>query len=356
MTKYSADDILKELNEKQLITDDKLEQLSEVIISNQSEQELPIYQKVLLGIGAFIASILLLLFLAIADIFTKNSMNCIILGSVFIGGALGFYRLSFQKKDNYVANSFFMQFSFASMMIGKIIFTAGITLLFDSDSEWAITLALLLVTVATYHIYKVSIDRFVSSLATLISILVSIASNFDNSELLINGLFLFQFIGSAFMLIYHKIKREYTPISYAFVFSLCATVFYLSSYARISGEDINIVVINIVLAIGLIALFILASGGVKKLEKEPLVVASIFAILLGGISAPGILLAITLLVLGYYKYEKRIIGLGIFMLIVFLIFYYYNLDVSLMQKSMVLIGSGILLLLGRLYVKFKYIK
>lgn len=366
MIKYSAEDILSHLNEKELIADDTKEQLSKFIINKQSEQELPLYLLVLLGIGAFIASLLLIQFLVLSSIIdTDNSTNLIIWGLIFIGGAIGLYRLSNQKSNTPITNSFFIQFSFTSMLIGKILFVIGIDILLDYEwtlMSWEITLALLFLSSATYHIYKVSIDRFLSSFALLFSIIINIILDFDRSiglrdyispATLINIFFLLQFLGSAFLLTYPKIKSDYIPLSYAFVFSLCATIFFLSSYARFGEEIINQVFINILLIVGLITLFIHISGGIKKLKKEPLIFTSIIALLLGLISAPGILLAIGLLALGYYKHENILIGLGVLILPVFLISYYYNLDISLIQKSIILMGSGILLLLGRLYLKYK---
>jgi uncharacterized membrane protein len=96
-----------------------------------------------------------------------------------------------------------------------------------------------------------------------------------------------------------------------------------------------------------------AAGNLEKLKTEPLMLASLGAILLGIVSAPGVILSICLMVLGYAKHEKLLLLTGILLMPVFIFFYYYNLDVSLMAKSGVLVGSGVVLLVGRGYLAAK---
>ena len=256
-----------------------------------------------------------------------------------------------------------MQCSIAFMVIGKLFFTNGSVFILDSD--WAFTWALLIITGITYPVYKIKIERFLSSFAALLSILMNILSDNDAIDLLIggglllNGFFLFQFVGAAILLTHGKIQRDYIPLCYAFVCSLCISVLILSLpisegltevyyYDRLGDTFINIVLTG-----GLIALFGWVAGGVKKLKSEPLAMASIGAVLLGLLSAPGMLLAIGLMVIGYAKHEKPLIILGILLMPIFLFFYYYNLDISLMQKSGILTGSGIVLLAGRWYLKHR---
>ncbi len=354
MTKYNAAHLLEQLDSKGLSTNNEL---SDFVINQQREKELPLYLRALVGVGAFIASLCFIGFLSAADIINyRHETGLIVWGIAFVAGAIGLQRIA--GHDNTVKHSFIIQSSFASMAVGKSLFVFGVSQMLDSG--WGATLGLLIITVITYHIYRMSIDRFLSSFAVLFSILVNVLWDRDVSgsrELLLNGFFLLQFAGAAILLTHGKIKHDYIPLSYAFAFSLCASVLFLASYAEFGywrhKELIHPAFINMVLTGGLVALFGWAAGGVEKLKAEPLVLASLGTVLLGLISAPGIILSIGLMVLGYAKHEKLLITCGGLLMPMFLFLYYYNLDTSLMQKSGILIGSGVVLLVGRFYLKHK---
>ena len=354
MTKYNAENLLEQLDGKGFVSDQKL---SDFVIGQQQEKELPLYVRSLAGVGAFFSSMCFIGFLITSEIIDiDNEVRTIILGLIFVLGAVGLRRIV--GHDSTVKRNFLMQFSFALMAVGKALFALSVGQILDSG--WAVTLALLVITGITYHVYRMSVDRFLSSFAVLFSILINILCDQDVSasrELLLNGFFLFQFVGAAILLTHGKIKRDYIPLSYAFTFSLCASVLFLASYAELGyweyKELIHPYFINMVLTCGLIALFGWTAGGMEKLKAEPLVLTSLGVVLLGLISAPGILLTIGLMVFGYATHEKKLITTGALLMPVFLFLYYYNLDISLLQKSAILIGSGGVLLAGRAYLQYK---
>jgi hypothetical protein len=355
MTKYHAADLLNALADKGLT--DRNQALSDFIISQQQETELPLYLRALIGVGAFIASVCFIGFLVAAEIISfRNETGMIIWGLIFVAAAIGLQQIA--GADNTVKHSFFMQSSFTSMAVGKTLFVFGATEILESG--WGASIATLIITGATYHIYRMSIDRFLSSFAVIFSILVNILLDPDVSgarELLFNGFFLFQIAGAAILFTHGKIKCDYIPLSYAFAFSLCVSILFLASQAEFGYWQhkglIHPAFVNVVLTGGLIALIGWAAGGMEKLKREALLLASSGAVLLGLISAPGIILAIGLMILGYAKHEKLLITLGGLLTPIFLFLYYYNLDISLMHKSGILLGSGVLLLAGRVYLKYK---
>ena len=53
----------------------------------------------------------------------------------------------------------------------------------------------------------------------------------------------------------------------------------------------------------------------------------------------------------YARHERPLLATGAMLIPVFLFFYYYQLDLSLLQKSAALAGSGALLLAGRFYLR-----
>jgi uncharacterized membrane protein len=63
--------------------------------------------------------------------------------------------------------------------------------------------------------------------------------------------------------------------------------------------------------------------------------------------APGIAFSLLLLALGFYRGHLILSALGVIALIGFTIMFYYNLQLSLLWKSLVLVASGLLLLVLR---------
>ena len=73
--------------------------------------------------------------------------------------------------------------------------------------------------------------------------------------------------------------------------------------------------------------------------------------LLGLFSAPGILAAIGVTVLGHLERDSILRTLGLVFLPVYLVAFYYNLDTSLLAKSGILIASGAILWGARWYLR-----
>ena len=66
-----------------------------------------------------------------------------------------------------------------------------------------------------------------------------------------------------------------------------------------------------------------------------------------GLRAPGITIALVFVLLGYAHGNRVLTGMGLVTLVVFLSQFYYQLDLTLLHKSMVLFFSGVALLLVR---------
>ena len=161
-------------------------------------------------------------------------------------------------------------------------------------------------------------------------------------EVLFDGFFVLQLAGAAVLLTHGRVGRDYVPVAYACAFSLCATVLYLSESQTLGifadVQTYQLIFVNALLAGGLIALFAWAAGSVEALKRPPLILASVGAVLLGMVSAPGAMLSIGLMILGYAKHDRLLLVLGAVLMPAFLWLYYYNLDVSLLDKSLILAG------------------
>ena len=347
-TRHNAADLLAALRDKGLAREAGL---ADFIIGRQREKPPPLYLNILITIGALLAALCLVI------IFPKENTPIVVTlalvaSAVWLQGKAG--------DSHGLKYTLLMQSSLAVMIAGKLLFTGtfGRTLthyLSDySYDPWSYTLALLMITALTYPVYRVPVDRFLFSSIALCSMLSSILGDSgDHSALLFHGFFLLQFAAAAMLLTYEKIKADYIPLAYALVFSLCVNVLFLAS-GELASENMAVIsphFASLILTGGLIALFGWVAGDLAKLKTEPLWLASTGALLLGLMSAPGILLAIMLMVLGYARHERLLLATGAALIPIFLFLYYYQLDLSLLQKSAALAGSGALLLAGRCYLR-----
>ena len=328
--------------------------LEAFVLERQGETELPLQFRVLIGVGAAIAAACFIVFLVTVNLIDfDDEPGMLPTGLVFIAAAIGLNRLS--RTAQTIAGSFLLQASFAAMAAGKFLFVIGFHGILDT--YWTVPLATLLVTAAMYHVYRMSIDRFLSSLMVLLSVLVNIVWGDETTlprEPLIIGFFVLQLAGAAVLLTHGRIRRDYVPVAYAFAFSLCATVLHPAAYEAIFGPldygTIHPDFVNAFMAGGLIALFAWAAGSIDALKRPPLILASSGAVLLGVVSAPGVMLSIGLMILGYARHDKLLLVLGALLMPAFLWLYYYSLDVSLLTKSLILTGSGVILLAGHFYL------
>ncbi len=358
MTNISAAQLLATWQKTDMIEPNESAQLKQFIQAQQQEKELPLYLRIFVGIGAFIASLCFIGFLSESNIISfESEVQLILLGLIFVGTAIFLATIS-RDRDNTFKHSFLIQSSFCAMGVGKILFVMGFAMMFGRDAGWGVTLSTLIITAATYHVYRMSIDRFLSTLAIFTSLLINIVSerHFGTStEIVLNLFFFIQIILAAVLLTHGRSKRGYIPLAYATAFSLCITVIFFGVESELwrNSEPYSLGFINAVLALALVALIGWAAGNLEKLKREPLMPAALASVLLGIISAPGVILSICLMVLGYAKHERLLLLMGILLSPVFIFLYYYNLDISLMAKSGVLIGSGIILLAGRGYLAVK---
>lgn len=324
------------------------------LLKRQGEAEAPLYIRILTGIGAALAAVFFIAFLYGTGVIEfDNASSLVPTGLVLIAAAVGLHRLSGTGES--VTGSFLLQMSFAAMASGKFLAVIG----FDAfhHSPMSVPLAILVVSTATYHLYPLSLDRFLSSFMFLLSILVNVVFGDETTmprEPLFNGFFVLQLAGAAVLLTHRRIRREYVPVAQALALSLCASVLYPSAYQATGYSPpyfaIDPFFVNALLAGGLVALFAWAGGGVAALKRQPMIVASLGAVLLGAVSALGVLLSIGLMVLGYARQEKFLLVLGALLMPAYLWLYYYNLDVSLLTKSLMLTGGGVILLAGRFYM------
>lgn len=353
--KCSVMNLLEWLYSKRLISD--LGSIGDFIISDYIHNEVPIYLKFILGVGAFISSLCFIGFIHLSKLIDySDELVVVTWGVIFVLVAIMIYKLFIDKKS--IQSTFFVQLSFSFMVVGKLLFVYGCHRILKSG--WDRTLSIIFINVLTYGIYKISLDRFISVLSLMISMFYDILFEkytFDHTEVFFIIFCISQLIALSFFITSVKFRSNYYPVSYALVLSLCIEVLFLSFEFNIGNfhnkYQVITYAINLILTLWIFVLLRSIFGKFDQLKLEQFIIAFIAIGLLGFISSPGILLAIALIVIGYDKYETVIIVFGALLMALSLFSYYFNLRLSLISKSLVIIGSGIVLLLGNSYISYR---
>ena len=269
MNKHTVKELTEKLSAENFIKLDS--ELIAFVIAHNKEERMPLYHKILVGIGAFIASVFFIGFLFESGIIDyEDGVISTVWGIAFMLGAIALKHYSTRCKIGI--ECFLTQSSFTAMAAGKCLFVIGLVNLMDS--AWGISIALLIVTLTTYPIYQVSLDQFLFPLACLVSIQLNMIYEIYAEiylEISFNAFFLLQILAVAYLTCSGKVKNFYIPITYAFVTSLCTSALIISSQSlfNLSNEVavISPFFCNGLLALALIALIAKISGGIHKLAK-----------------------------------------------------------------------------------------
>jgi hypothetical protein len=299
------------------------------------------YIRILFGVGAWFAAVFLILFLAISDIL-DSGMVAIICGMIFLVAAIIIARAS--------KATFLSQLSLALAFAGNILVLVGVTDTFVRHEISVVLITHGVICAAVYPLYANSIYRFLAPTALVVLATAWIIEDeafvlihvLVGAETLLAGILLLGKKRAAFALL--------TPLVYSAAAMLPATLLFINlTQADIWRTDFNepLWPSNILLAGGLIYLYLHLAGGPKRLREPWLILAVLSTILLGIFTTPGILVAVGLLIVGYAFGDRILTALSYLFLPSFLVFFYYALNVDLAHKSLVIAGSGVLLLVVR---------
>jgi uncharacterized membrane protein len=165
-----------------------------------------------------------------------------------------------------------------------------------------------------------------------------------------------------------EIAEVLEPVGYGVIAGVLAVLLFSSIFAvaddlvrglrstRVNAWHLGpLTTVGITAALVVLELAIFSEQRVKP-RLEAIVVAVGATLLLGllTLSTPGIMAAITVLTLGFDRRNRILIWLAIVFLVKFASFYYYSLRMTLLEKSIVLVASGLLLLAARAYAALRY--
>jgi hypothetical protein len=225
--------------------------------------------------------------------------------------------------------------------VGHFFVLAGAADLSHGDGAFAaVAAAAIVLCVVLYPLYPDSLHRFLSSLLAAGCLTAWIVQG--EVWPLIHVEILAKVIAIGIVFMYRPDLPIFRPLGYAMAISVPASLFLV-----LLPENVLTLPwwpANVVLAGALIWLYHWVAGGWAPLRSEPLLVAVTATVCLASFTTPGILAALALMVLGYARNDRYLLGMGVLFFPVFIVIFYYEWQITLLAKSWIMAGSGAVLL------------
>jgi uncharacterized membrane protein len=341
---------------------ERLQRLEKALAEDR-RTDMPWYLRVIVGFGAWLASLFFLGFACVLLDFNgehqKQTLGCF--GVVLLVVAIAFGRMRL--------GIFADQCCLAASLAGQAMLYFGFI---DENHHPLETVALLSIGLAAllYFLFPNFLSRLLTCGAALqVTLLwiytgnngepfsgVRLESTVSPISTLYWTLHLVV-IGVCFLRPRHAVLLA--PLGYACLLSLVAwqmeNLFNLWSFTSTSGHRPDWIwwttfhFRTALMAAAFLFVAGWAAGGMDSVGKNSMLFAALALALavLVILGSGGVLLAMLVMLLGFATQHRAVLGLGIILLPVFLTHYYYNLNLDLLAKSGVLIGSGAVMFLIR---------
>lgn len=306
--------------------------------------------KVLSVFGILFATFAFFGFLALLGIY-ESELGMLLLGSILMVLSL----LLNIKFDTLIIDTF-----------GASIYVLGIVLVifglasFDMHED-LITLLVISIALCTLFIVQNYIVSFISVLIIASCFLVLIFSN-DLFELLHFYLTFYAlalaycfFNEPLFLTSGTKMSKIYGPLRIGLIFSLLFGLIAIGNY-RLAPLSQNI---NWISSLVIIVIILYLVGSIAKTlgvdsKKTKIWIYTLTGLtLLPTLFAPSISGALLIVLLSFRVHHKTGLGIGVVALIYFVVQYYYDLNLTLLVKSILLFSSGVVFVLFYLFLTKK---
>ncbi|HEY83753.1 MAG TPA: DUF4401 domain-containing protein [Chloroflexi bacterium] len=307
----------------------------------------PWYVRLFAGLSAWIAALFLIAFLFTANILQEDE-SAIFAGLLFCAIAVGLKRPGSR-------NDFLEQLGLALSLAGQVLFVVGLGSLWEEVVP--VALALIVLEILLLWAYPDILHRFISTII-IVGALLAIILNQDMLEA--THILIFALSVIAFILYWQENRllltglRELTrPVSYGIAVSLLG----LLILPLIEDADVRWWQLTAALLLGVLLFLVwqIAAdlGLASRSEVMIWLAAGCVALFIPAIRMPGILGALIILLLGFWRNNRLLIGLASVFLVFYLGAIYYVLEWTLLEKSFALLVTGLVLFLLR-YVLLRF--
>jgi len=319
-----------------------------------SNQELvtstPWFIRVLIGGGAWLSSLFLMIFVGMALSFAEKE-GAVILGLLLTGGAI------FLRRSN--PNLFLTQTALAIGMAGQGLFFFGLDSL---TRDIPMALVLFVFEAFILVVYPDLIQRFLSTCAASLALLYVLHHGLSVVAMDVG---LVGLAALAHLLFLHQGTLQagrwgplVTPAAFGLVTTLLTLLLVGAWQAELFGDE---AVLRILVTMGLAAVTLYSAWRVlEELNTEPggpagvTLFAALSLTALLTFRAPGVIAAVGILLLGFHRRSVVLLGMAVVFILAFGVNYYYSLELTLLAKSLALLGGGLMMLGLRLFIPRRF--
>ena len=317
---------------------------------NNENQSLPI--KILSVFGGILASFAFLGFLFIAGLY-DTKIGLLMFGILFIAGAIWINK----KYDKIIIDTV----SVSSFIIGFVLLGLGFSKL--KIDENIISIIFIIIAFCSLGIVQNYILSFISVLIINGSILTLIISNngYDLIHIYVSALALmvtYFFLKEAKIIKASKaLSKLYSPIRIGLIFSFLVGLVFLGKKGIIpvSPDYIWFSSIIIIATIVYFVSILFDMLNITSVQQKTIIYTFSILILLPTALSPAISGAILIILLSFWANYKTGLAISIIAFIYFISQYYYDLNFTLLTKSILLFSSGILFVIFYLFTHKKLI-
>jgi uncharacterized membrane protein len=335
--KLTVDTLLNQL-EADGYTDDVAREAARLHLkTDDDDKKVPFFIQLLLGVGAWFAGLFFLVALGFADLLNDEGAM-LVAGIVILTPAL-----LLSRKATHV---FPVQLSLAMMMLGQVLVIASTVMLLDNAVDELLMCGVMTAALAvlTTRLSPLTVNRFLGPLCSAWFLTGFVHENVSPHGVHVMILLCAALVGAVFC--NDRVSRRLIPFGYAMVVAVFSITLFMQQYSVWDEPETPMWPLQIVFGLALIGAIVWTAGK-DRLKHEPVACALILAAVLSLVSAPGLLASLALITVGYARDNRVLTGIGVVHVPVFLVYFYYALDMDLLSKSWLLMGCGLILLLAR---------
>lgn len=307
--------------------------------------------KILSVFGGLMSGIAFVGFLFIIDFFSSNN-GLMIFGSFCIIGSLFLNKAANKIIIDTISVTFYL--------IGLVLLGIGLVDAVVND-ESIMCFIFMLIAFFSLLIVQNYIMSFVS--ISLFNICIAAVLTFNDLTLwvyiytaTIAAFLTLLFLNEAKILsLKNTFSKLYEPVRSAFVFTFLSLFLYLDE-ARFTSFSYSFLVIAsvvIILSILYVVYSLLKILNITEMRHKVILMAATTALLIPTAYSPAISGAILIILLSFMANYKTGLGLGIIAFLYFISMFYYDLQFTLLNKSIILFSSGILFLAIYIFTRKK---